>query len=142
VTEGKLAAFKRKHMFLKVGTGATQGVVSQYQKGSKLKHPSSTTRSLKSCQKWLQESILEWKLMLETIRQPPSTPIVLSIAPNIAVVDSPGTPTPLKHIPGVAACYEFLIQFIKPEALSSTDLWQDDVDEADFVAAIKKVCCC
>jgi hypothetical protein len=70
----------------------------------------------------LQESILEWKLMLETICQPPSTPIIPSIAPTTAVVNPPGTPTPLKHISGVAARYEFLIQFIKPEALSSTDL--------------------
>jgi hypothetical protein len=34
--------------------------------------------------------------------------------------------------------YEFLIQFIKPEALTSTDLWQDDVDGQDCVAAIEK----
>jgi hypothetical protein len=36
------------------------------------------------------------------------------------------------------ACNQFLIQFIKPEALSSTDLWQDNVDEEDFVVAIEK----
>jgi hypothetical protein len=30
VTEGKPAAFKKKHMFLKAGIGVTQGVVSQY----------------------------------------------------------------------------------------------------------------
>ena len=63
VTMGKPAAFKKNHLFLKVGTGATQGVASQYRKGSKLKRPSSTTRSLKSIQKRLQESILELKLM-------------------------------------------------------------------------------
>jgi hypothetical protein len=51
VTVGKPAAFKKKHMFLKVGTGATQGVASQYKKGNKVERPSSTTRSLKSCQR-------------------------------------------------------------------------------------------
>jgi hypothetical protein len=85
VTEGKPAAFKKKHMFLKVGTGANQGVASQSQKGSKLKNPSSTTCLLKSCQKWLQEFILKWKLMLKTICQPPSTPVVPSIASTTAV---------------------------------------------------------
>ena len=69
---------------------------------------------------------------------PPSTPIAPSIGPTIALVDPPSPPTPLTHISGVAARYEFLIQFIKPEALSSTDLWQDDVDEEDFVSAIEK----
>jgi hypothetical protein len=34
--------------------------------------------------------------------------------------------------------YKFVIQFIKPEALTSTDLCQDDVDEQDFVTAIEK----
>jgi hypothetical protein len=138
VTMGKPAGFNKKWMFLKIGTGATQGVSSQYRKGNKLKRPSSTTRSLKSCQKRLQESILEWKLMLETLRQPPSTPIAPTIAPTVVGVNSPSTPIPTSHISGVAARYEFLIQFIKPEALSSTDLWQDDVDEEDFVSAIEK----
>jgi hypothetical protein len=89
------------------------------------------------CQKWHQKSILGWRLMQETICQPPSTTIDPTIAPTIAVVHPPSTPMPLKHISGVAARYEFLIQFIKPEALSYTCLWQDDVDEEDFVAAIK-----
>jgi hypothetical protein len=135
VTEGKPAAFKEKK--LKVGTGTTQGVASQYRIGSKVKRPSSTTRSLKSCQKRLQQSIQEWNLMKETICQPPSTPTVVTIAITTAQ-EPPSTPTPLRHISGVVASYEFLTQFIKPEALISTDLWQDDVDEKDFVEAIKK----
>jgi hypothetical protein len=65
-----------------------------------------------------QESILEWKLMLEMICQPPLMPIAPTIAPTIAV-EPPGTPTPLNHISGVVACYKFLIIFIKPEALTS-----------------------
>ena len=75
---------------------------------------------------------------MESICEPPATPIAPTIAPTTPVVEAPSTPTPLKHISGVAARYEFLIQFIKPEALNSTDLWQDDVDEEDFVAAIQK----
>jgi hypothetical protein len=138
VTSGKPAGFTKKQMFLKIGTGTTQGVASQYKRGSKLVRPSSSTRSLKACQKLLQESILEWKRMSETIRQMPSTPTGPSTAPSDTVERPPSTPTPLKHISGVAARYEFLIQFIKPEALTSTDLWQDDVDEQDFVAAIEK----
>jgi hypothetical protein len=121
VTKGKPAAFTKQPMFLKVGNGATQGVASQYQKGSKLDRPSSTTRSLKSCQKRLQESMLEWKVMLEKIcaRQPQSMPIVPIIAPTISV-EPPITQKPLKHISGVVACYKFLFQFIKPEALTSS----------------------
>jgi hypothetical protein len=138
VTMGKPAGFKTTSIFLKVGTGATQGVASQYRKGSKLKRPSSTTRSLKSCQMRLQNSIIEWRLIVESIREPPATPIAPTIAPTTTVVEPPSTPTPLTHISGVAARYEFLKQFIKPEALSSTDLWKDDVDEADFVAAVEK----
>jgi hypothetical protein len=141
VTEGKPAAFPKKVMFLKVGTGAPQGVASQYKRGSKVKRPSSTTRSLKACQKRLSEAIQEWQQMKETIRQPPSTEnaaTATSIGTTTPTVDPPSTPTPLSTISGVAARYEFLIQFIKPEALSSTDLWQDDVDEEDFVAAIEK----
>jgi hypothetical protein len=68
--------------------------------------------------------------MSQSICEPPVTPIAPTIAPTTAVVDPPSTPTPLTHISGVAARYELLIQFIKPEALSSTDLWKDDVDEA------------
>jgi hypothetical protein len=63
--------------------------------------------------------------MLEIIcqpHQPPSMPIAPTIAPTIAVV----------------ACYGFLIQCIKPEAVTSTHLWQEDGDEQDFVAAIEK----
>jgi hypothetical protein len=141
VTEGKPAVYKKKHLFLKIGTGPTQGVASQYKKGSKLKRPSKTTRSLKACQRRLQESILEWNAMLETIRQPPLTPTAPTLAPTTTTTTTdttPSTPTPLKHISGVAARYEFLVQFIRPEALTSTDLWQDDVDEQDFLAAIEK----
>ena len=75
---------------------------------------------------------------MESIREPPVTPIAPTIAPTTTVVEPSSTPTPLTHISGVAARYEFLKQFIKPEALSSTDLWKDDVDEADFVAAVEK----
>ena len=51
VTSGQPTGFKKKQMFLKIGTGATQGVASQYRKGSKLVRPSSSTRLLKSCQR-------------------------------------------------------------------------------------------
>ena len=34
MTEGKPTSFKKRHMFLKLGTGVTQGVSGQYQKSS------------------------------------------------------------------------------------------------------------
>jgi hypothetical protein len=70
--------------------------------------------------------------MSETIRQMPSTPTGPSNVPSVTEERPPHTPTPLKHISGGVERYEFLIQIIKPQALISTDLWQDDVDEQDF----------
>jgi hypothetical protein len=117
VTSGKPTGFRKKQMFLKIGTGTTQGVASQYRLGTKLVRPSSSTCLLKACQKRLQESnSLEWKRMSETIRQTPSTPTSPSTAPSETQERPPSTPTPLKHISGVVARYKFLIQFIKPEA--------------------------
>ena len=137
VTEGKPSSFKKKHIFLKVGTGAAQGVASQYRKGSMLDRPSSTTRSLKRCQKQLQESLVEWKNFQDKrnddfleLQQQTTVPA------SIPVPQEATLPSPQKYIAGAAARYEFLVKFIKPEALISTDLWQDDVDEQDFVAAI------
>jgi hypothetical protein len=74
------------------------------------------------------------------VRNDLSAPIAAnckSTAPSVEVEQPPSTPTPLKHISGVVACYKFLIQFIKSEALTSTDLWEDNVDEQDFVLAIE-----
>ena len=48
------------------------------------------------------------------------------------------TPLPINHISGVVSRYEFLIQFIKPDAILSTDLWQDNVDKQDFVAGLEQ----
>jgi hypothetical protein len=137
VTMGKPAGFTNRRLFLKVGTGKTQGVASQYRKGNTLQRPSSTTRSLCTCQKKLQDSIQEWRQMKASNLPPPEAPIA-STSVLTTAQESPSTPTPLRHISGILARYEFLTQFIKPEALISTDLWQDDVDEKDFVEAIEK----
>jgi hypothetical protein len=45
--------------------------------------------------------------------------------------------SPVAHF-WCCAHYKFLNQFIKPETLTSADLWQGDVDEQDCVAAIEK----
>jgi hypothetical protein len=70
---------------------------------------------------------MEWKHLKENNGKPPPMLIASS------------TPPPLNHISGVVAQYEFLVQFMKkPKALTSTDLWQDNVDEQDFATLIEQ----
>ena len=140
VTEAKPVTLQQKQMFLKVGTGATKSVATQYRKSSMLDRPSSSTRSLKKSQKRLQESLVEWTNLREKILQGnrPKPPTSESAFTQATIPVPPSTPPPMNHIAGVIARYDFLVQFIKPEALTSTDLWQDDVDEEDFVAGIEQ----
>jgi hypothetical protein len=145
----KPVSFAKKGLFLKVGTGNTKGAASQYRKGSSLNRPSSATRSLKRCQKSLQESIIEWKELKE-LKEPNRNPPNRAshpVPPRCPLPNAnsrasnpvpPSTPPPHQHISGVLARYNFLVQFIKPEALISTDLWQDDFDKNNFVLAIEK----
>jgi hypothetical protein len=127
VTEGKPSSFKKKHLFLRVGTGVTKGVASQYQKGSVLDRPSSTTRSLKSRQKRLQESIVEW-ILLKDERKDDALELHSTVPASTPVPQD--TPPPQQQLfAGADARYEFLVRFIKPEALMSTDLWKDDVSK-------------
>jgi len=141
VSNGKPTGFKKSHMFLKVGTGATHGLAYQFRKLSTLERPSSATRSLKECQKRLRESLTEWSNYSENIQegnlpQPPTSEAPIS---PVSIPVAPSTPPPTtNHISGLLVRYDFLVQFIKPEALSSTDLWKDDVDENDFIAGIEE----